>query len=185
MTFLSNALSLAIHRSLAKADYDGAVRRSNTVLYWVPNSAHFTFLRGTVLLFAGRLDEAEVEIRASLAKGSGLAQSARLVNLGYIQMDKGQFHEAIATFQRAAAIFDASGTSWEGGPRRRTTMSPRRWIRWISGSYPGSPERNGFGTALLEMGRKKEALEHFRGAAEADPRGAYGKRCAKAAAEMT
>jgi tetratricopeptide (TPR) repeat protein len=90
---------------------DLAVKRSTAMLRWFPNSAHFTFLRGTALLFAGRPEEAESELRASLTKGSGLAQSSRLVNLGYIQLDKVQFQEAIVSFQRAAAIFDRSGTA--------------------------------------------------------------------------
>ena len=33
---------------------------------------------------------------------------------------------------------------------------------------------------MFQMGQKKEALEHFRDAAEIDPDGIYGKRCAKA-----
>jgi len=70
---VDKATSQAIHRSLAKADYDTAVKRSTAMLRWFPKSAHFTFLRGTALLFAGRLEEAESELRASLTKGSGWA----------------------------------------------------------------------------------------------------------------
>jgi tetratricopeptide (TPR) repeat protein len=235
------ATSRAIHRSLAKADYDTAVKRSTAMLRWFPKSAHFTFLRGTALLFGGRLEEAESEMRASLAKGSGLAQSSRLVNLGYIQMEKGQFHQAIVSFQQAAAIFDRSGTAYGGmaDARLRGGLEPdrarelidraiklragnsrfvkmdrhtlaymwadRAWALALEGRaeeaqndvakaldqvdagfVPGlAGTKWRVGTALLQMGRKKEALEHFRCAAEIDPQGTYGKRCAKAAAEVS
>jgi tetratricopeptide (TPR) repeat protein len=234
------AASRAIYRSLAKADYDTAVKRSTAMLRWFPRSAHFTFLRGTALLFAGRLEEAESELRASLTKGSGLAQSARLVNLGYIQMDKGQFQEAIASFQQAAAVFDRSGTAYgamadarlrgglepnlaldlldraikmrTGNPRfvkvDRHTLAymwaDRAWALALQARteeaqhdiakaldqvdaefVPGlAGTKWRVGTAFLKMGRKKEALEHFRRAAEIDPQGTYGKRCAKAAGEV-
>jgi hypothetical protein len=36
------------------------------------------------------------------------------------------------------------------------------------------------GMALVAMDRKAEALDHFRGANEADPQGYYGRRSAKA-----
>jgi tetratricopeptide (TPR) repeat protein len=108
------AMTRAVHRSLAKGDYDAAIARSTAILRWFPRSAHFTFMRGTAYLFSGRLDEAEPELRAALDKGAGPAQSSRLVNLAYIQMDQGYFRHALATFEKAAKIYDASGTAYAG-----------------------------------------------------------------------
>jgi tetratricopeptide (TPR) repeat protein len=59
---------LWIRQKLLLADYEGALARADRLLRWFPQSPNFHFMRGTILLFAGRLAEAEQALRVSIEK---------------------------------------------------------------------------------------------------------------------
>jgi tetratricopeptide (TPR) repeat protein len=109
-----------------EGDYPAAIARATAALRWFWASRHFLFLRGTAYLFAGQFPEAEADLRQSLALRSGISRTSALVNLGYIRMDRRQFEEALAVFEQAAMIYDASGTAYGGmaEARVRGQMEP-------------------------------------------------------------
>src|SRR6266849_8176735 len=60
-----------VHAKLRRGDYAGALARSDGLLPWWRDAAMLRYMRGTVLLFAGRLVEAESDLRESIALGKG------------------------------------------------------------------------------------------------------------------
>jgi tetratricopeptide (TPR) repeat protein len=104
-----NGRTLALHwikQKLQRADYAGALVRADLLLGWFPQSATFHFLRGTILLFAGRLPEAEQALRTSIEKCRILSGFAPyLCNLGWVWLNLGRFKEATAVFEATAKIY--------------------------------------------------------------------------------
>ena len=97
---------LWINRKLMLADYEGALARAGLLLRWFPQSPTFHFMRGTILLFAGRLAEAEQALRTSIENcqiRSGLAPY--LGNLGLVWLNLGRFNEATAVFEALTKIY--------------------------------------------------------------------------------
>jgi tetratricopeptide (TPR) repeat protein len=120
---------LWIHQKLLLADYEGALARADLLLRWFPQSPNFHFMRGTILLFAGRLAEAEQALRTSIEKRqtrSGFAPS--LGNLGSVWSHLGRFKEAAAVFQAAAKIYPRYPSAHDGLAEvlLRQRIEPRR-----------------------------------------------------------
>jgi tetratricopeptide (TPR) repeat protein len=91
-----------IREKLKGTDYDGALARADALLKWSPGSPMLHFLRGTVLLFKGRLPEAEESLRTSIAKHlvrGGVGLIGALTNLGSVLLRQKRFREAAAALE--------------------------------------------------------------------------------------
>lgn len=109
--FLSSAILLAnarvrglhwVQRKLSCADYDGALARADLLIRWFPGTPLVHFMRGTVLLFAGRLPEAEESLRTAVAKSlarAGGMMIGGLGNLGCVLLHQKRFREATAALE--------------------------------------------------------------------------------------
>lgn len=81
-------------KPLSRGQYDVALRRLNLVEH-LGQRATVLFLKGTVLMFAGRDQEAEAALRESISREpSSFHKSLGLVNLGYTLLDRARYDEA-------------------------------------------------------------------------------------------
>ena len=106
-----------VYAKLRRGDYTGALWRANLLLPWWNEAAGLRYMRGTVLLFAGRPDEAENDLRTSIDKESGKgtrAQAVALSNLGYAHLDQEHYGEAAQDFEESIAIDPGSGSAVNG-----------------------------------------------------------------------
>lgn len=107
---ISNGKKLRLHwirEKLKNADYDGALARTNMLLKLFPSSPMLHFLRGTVLLFAGRLEEGEESLRTSIAKHlvkGRVGLVSGLTNLGSVLLRQKRFREATAALEVVTKI---------------------------------------------------------------------------------
>ena len=87
-----------VHQKLVRADYDGALARIDLLIRWFPGTPVCHLTRGTVLLFAGRLPEAEESLRTCISKGLVRPSGVMIVgleNLGCVLLRGGRFREAM------------------------------------------------------------------------------------------
>jgi tetratricopeptide (TPR) repeat protein len=97
-----------IYRKLLCADYQGALKRADWLIRWFPGTPAFHFLRGTVLLFAGRLAEADESLRTSIAKSlirAGHILPGALSNLAGVLLRLGRFPGATAALEAATKLY--------------------------------------------------------------------------------
>jgi tetratricopeptide (TPR) repeat protein len=94
----------AAYKSLKQGEYDLALRRLDRIA-WFCKRAPLLFLKGTVLMFAGRSAEAETTLRASLVgETSVVHKSLVLVNLGYTLLDESRYNEAKQALEEAIQL---------------------------------------------------------------------------------
>ncbi len=107
-----------IVQALSRADYEGALALAARAVERNPHSARFLSLRGVILLFAGKLKEAEEAIRGALEiasitvlqrRGSPVLRTGEehfmmLENLGHVMLRQDRGREAIAAFEGAAKM---------------------------------------------------------------------------------
>ncbi len=106
-----------IYRKLLCADYEGAVARADWLIRWFPGTPAFHFLRGTVLLFAGRLAEADESLRTSIAKSlmqAGQILPGALSNLAGVALRQGRFSGATAALEAATKLYPRSSGAHNG-----------------------------------------------------------------------
>lgn len=106
-----------VDNALRRADYPVALRRAQFLRRLWPGSAAFLFIEGTVLLFAGRHEEAEQRLRESLAREqrlAGLKQSVCLGNLAEALMGQGRYREALQAYEGAQQIRPDRGSPYIG-----------------------------------------------------------------------
>jgi len=97
-----------IYQKLLRADYEGAVARADLLIRWFPGTPAFHFIRGTVLLFAGRLAEADESLRTSIAKSliqAGSIVPGGLSNLAAVELRLGRFRAATAALEAATKLY--------------------------------------------------------------------------------
>jgi len=132
----------AIRQRLLLGDYVGAIVRADNELRWLPRSRDFHFTRGTTLLLAWRLNEAEQALRTSIevnpldmlgGRSSPLRPNlaplaAALGNLGHTLLALGRWREATATFECTVTLVPAAIDSIEGlaSALLRQNLEPRR-----------------------------------------------------------
>lgn len=101
---------------LERGDYDGALRRVDLLLRWRPQNVYFQSMRGILLLFAVRPDEAERVTRDLLANphthGPTLASSA--TNLGYALLGQKRYDEALPFLEAGVRIMPEYGSLYSG-----------------------------------------------------------------------
>ncbi|HYL37949.1 MAG TPA: tetratricopeptide repeat protein [Bryobacteraceae bacterium] len=100
---------------LRRGDYEGALARANRLLPWWPDKATLRYIRGTTMLFAGRSQEAESDLRASIpltkqARKKAIARS----NLGYALLDQERYGEAAECFEESIGTDPGSGSASNG-----------------------------------------------------------------------
>lgn len=101
---LQRAPFWAAQKPLSRGEYDLALRRLGSVER-LHKSATVLFLKGTVLMFAGRNEEAEAALRASLAlERSSIRRSLAMVNLGYTLLGEGRYEEAKQVLEEAIKL---------------------------------------------------------------------------------
>jgi hypothetical protein len=106
-----------VNAKLRRGDYVSALWRVDALLPWWPKAAGLRYVRGTVLLFAGRSQEAESDLRESSASGSGKGtkpQAIALSNLGYALLDQERYAEASQSFEQSNTMTPASGSAFNG-----------------------------------------------------------------------
>jgi tetratricopeptide (TPR) repeat protein len=92
-------------KSLIRGDYDHALRRLELLERLHHRSAAVLYLKGTVLMFAGRNQEAEEAFRQCLAKSQLHPQkSVAMVNLGYVLLEQGRYEDAARSLDEAIKI---------------------------------------------------------------------------------
>jgi Tfp pilus assembly protein PilF len=103
---------------LGRADYESALALADRGARRYPHSPRFLSLRGVILLFAGRLKDAEQALRGALETASisvvqnrggrvlrtGAEHFLMLTNLGYVLLMQDRGREAAAAFEGAAKI---------------------------------------------------------------------------------
>ncbi len=179
-----------VNGALRRADYAKALKRIAILEKWRGKSAANLFMEGTIHLFAGRYQQAEQLLRASLAegqrKGALLEQSAALDNLGFALMEQRRYDEAIKAFEGAIEIkADRDGPyNYLAEAYLRQGLEPQRALELIDRALHNKRatalsrriDRHMFGEmwgnrawALALLGRHAEALESIeRGFAETD-----------------
>jgi tetratricopeptide (TPR) repeat protein len=94
----------AAYKPLKRGEYDVALRRLARIA-WFSKRAPVFFLRGTVLMFAGRNEEAEAALRQSLAgEESSVHKSLALVNIGYTLLGERRYNEAKEALEEAIEL---------------------------------------------------------------------------------
>jgi tetratricopeptide (TPR) repeat protein len=94
----------AAYPALKRGEYDLGLRRLAGIA-WFSKSAPVLFLKGTVLMFAGRSAEAEAALRQSLVREtSPVHKSLVLVNIGYTLLAEGRYNEAKQALEEAIAL---------------------------------------------------------------------------------
>lgn len=97
-------------RLAAVGDWEGALAQADKVLAERPDEAAAHFLKGRMLVKAGRLDEAEPAfVRAVALDGR---KAAYLDGLGLVNALKGRDDRALAAWQMAVAVDPADGFAW-------------------------------------------------------------------------
>jgi tetratricopeptide (TPR) repeat protein len=124
---------------LERGDYEGALRRVDWLLRWRPQNIYFKSMRGILLLFAVRVEEAERVTRDLLANPNAhwttLASSA--TNLGYALLGQKRYDEALPFLEAGVRSCRNTGRCIQASPitirgRRSSRSSPcnsetRRW----------------------------------------------------------
>ena len=163
-----------IYAKLERGNYDSALRRANRLVRWWPDAATIRYMRGTVLLFAGRPVEAEANLRETIAREwkGGAPKAIALTNLGYALLDQERYAEAAQTFQEANALDPASGASFNGlaEVQLRQDQQPFEALRNVDCAIElkrpaANTDRHMLGYmwanrawALARLGRSEEAL---------------------------
>ena len=94
----------AAYKPLKGGQYDLALRRLDGIA-WFSRSSPVLFLKGTVLMFAGRSAEAEAALRQSLVgEKSTVHKSLALVNIGYTLLDERRYNEAKQALEEAIQL---------------------------------------------------------------------------------
>ncbi len=93
-----------IRRSLEEARYDEALGRCRFLLRWKLAESRLRATLGTVLLMAGRAQEAEHELRRSLAESEGREEAATLWALGSALVALGRKPEGATMYRTALEI---------------------------------------------------------------------------------
>lgn len=94
----------AAYKPLKGGQYDLALRRLAGIS-WFSKAAPVLFLKGTVLMFAGRSAEAEAALRQSLVgEKSTVHKSLALVNIGYTLLDERRYNEAKQALEEAIQL---------------------------------------------------------------------------------
>jgi tetratricopeptide (TPR) repeat protein len=94
----------AAYPALKRGEYDLGLRRLAGIA-WFSKRAPVQFLKGTLLMFAGRTAEAEAALRQSLAgETSSVHKSLVLVNIGYTLLGEGRYNEARQALEEAIAL---------------------------------------------------------------------------------
>src|SRR5215469_10985961 len=93
IVFIQRELAFTVAFSLLRnGDYDKALARLARMEKLGLKSTTLRFLKGTILMFAGRYHESEQALRQCLdAKTSPLRRSLALVNLGYVLLEERQY----------------------------------------------------------------------------------------------
>lgn len=104
-----------IYEKLERADYQGALALANKLHRFFPQIVMIRYMRGIVLLYAGKLDDAEQALRQCLATPHAAhLQAIHLTTLGEVLMAKGKIKEAADLFEQASRIFPAYSGSYGG-----------------------------------------------------------------------
>jgi tetratricopeptide (TPR) repeat protein len=186
-----------IVQSLGRADYDGALALAGRAVERYPHSARFLSLRGVILLFAGRLKEAEDALRGALGtaritvlqrRGSPVLRAGEehflmLENLGHVLLMQDRGREAIAVFEGAAKMqprhwSPANGIAeayllHDSEPSRALQNAEKALVLRQANAAPNAePHTLAYiyanrARALALLGRTDEALESLREAAKA------------------
>jgi tetratricopeptide (TPR) repeat protein len=94
----------AAYPALKRGEYDLGLRRLARIP-WFSKSAPVHFLKGTLLMFAGRIAEAEAALRQSLVgETSSVHKSLVKVNIGYTLLGEGRYNEAKQALEEAIAL---------------------------------------------------------------------------------
>jgi tetratricopeptide (TPR) repeat protein len=94
----------AAYPALKRGEYDLALRRLAAIA-WFSRRAPVLFLKGTVLMFAGRSAEGEGSLRQSLVgEKSPVHKSLALVNIGYTLLGQGRYNEAKQALEEGIAL---------------------------------------------------------------------------------
>jgi len=120
--------TVGIVQYLRRADYEGALARTEQILRWFPHSGRFLSLRGVILLLAGKVTEAEQALRGGLETariavvwGRGLRmirlapeQTLMLVNLGHALLAQDRRRDAAAAYEGAAKLLPVYWGAYNG-----------------------------------------------------------------------
>jgi tetratricopeptide (TPR) repeat protein len=151
--------SAAIIQHLHRADYDGALSQTDRRLQRFPHSPRFLSLRGVILLFAGRLQEAEQVLRDGLGKAridvrqirggrvlqAGATHTVMLVNLGHVLLLQDRSREATAAFEGATKLFPKAAWSASNGLAEvclRHDREPQRALQFADRALQLRKENN-------------------------------------------
>lgn len=102
---------------LRRADYDGALAQADRLVRWFPERSLFHDLRGAVLRYAGRLEEAEKAYRTGIGIGlakPGLVEALYLENLGDVMLDLRRFRDAAQVFEASTKILPQHSGGYNG-----------------------------------------------------------------------
>ncbi len=106
LLFIRHELGFSVALSwLRRGDYERALRRLELLERLGLSSATLLFLKGTVLMFAGRNQEAEEVLRKCIATlQPPMKKALALVNLGYVLLDQRRYNEAAQALDEAIQI---------------------------------------------------------------------------------
>lgn len=125
------------HKTFAGGDYDGAMRRLLLLERLGMRNPSLVYFKGTILMFAGRYQEAEQALRECIKAGqSSGRRHLGLVNLGYVLLELGRNDEAARSLDEVIKL----------QPHRAVPYSTRAEIYLRQGI---EPER---ALALLDKG---------------------------------
>lgn len=134
--------------------------------------ARSLFFQGIEHFEGGRLAEARSKFEASLALAPG--RPSVLGNLGITLFHLGQWRQAIAPLQQAAAADQAYAEAWAClGLARAELMEWRQAVEALEKALALSPKQAGLwlskGQGLIQLGRVGEALQAFDSALAINP----------------
>ena len=102
----------AAYGPLKRGEYDLGLRRL-TCVAWFSKSAPVHFLKGTLLMFAGRSADAEAALRQSLVgETSSMHKSLVLVNIGYTLLGERRYNEAKQALEEAIQLRPAGAVAY-------------------------------------------------------------------------
>lgn len=168
--------SSAVHNNLggdahALGRFEEALSHYDTALRLEPRSADALRNRGATLLQLGRLDEAARSIEASLEIEPGSAAAHH--SLGTVLLRARRPQDAIDRFNEALRLDPAHAEARNnlGMALEMTGRLPEAAEQYAEAARirPAAITLDNLGYALLRMGRRDEALAHFRRAIDLQP----------------
>lgn len=149
------ALNGLARRSLRRGQYTRALRMASGLAWLAPGSARYLRRQGIILLYAGRLGEAEEVLRKALAQGTRkVEQAATLEFLGRVLTYQDRYEEATRALDGSARLRPRHGAThsamaevllWQGADLEKALAMTNR-----ARDYEGRTSKGSGPTGLAE-----------------------------------